>query len=179
MNAPRRLAILHGSLALLGVALIAQALRVQVVQGERWAARARNQQFASKQLPAPRGVIRDATGTPLAESREMVRLSIAPQELCGRSATKAKVSASARAACQQRRQQLTRALVKLGVTRDWVARATDTRRKWVTLPGRFLPSDVATLASLRGVYPESMLERVYLSSAGAQPILGRLEVEGE
>ncbi|MHB0963184.1 MAG: peptidoglycan D,D-transpeptidase FtsI family protein, partial [Gemmatimonadaceae bacterium] len=75
-NRPR---LIHGALAIFALAVIGRAAQVQLLDGAQWSARARDQQVAAAPLPAPRGAIRDAGGAVLVESREMVRLRIAPR----------------------------------------------------------------------------------------------------
>jgi cell division protein FtsI (penicillin-binding protein 3) len=53
----------------------------------------------------------------LVESRELVRLRVAPREVRDRA-------------------RLRQALVAAGVPKPWAARATDSTRKWVEIPGR-------------------------------------------
>ena len=104
-----RLGIIQGSIALFAVALIGKAAYVQLWQGEQWAARAASQHFAASSLPAPRGDILDGTGTAIVQSRDLVRLNVAPRELRDPKA-------------------LRKALLRAGVPAAWVARATDRRK---------------------------------------------------
>src|SRR5215210_1878600 len=119
MRRPDRLGLVHGALLLVALATVGRAAQVQLWEGSAWRARADRQQLSSAEIPAPRGRILDATGATLAESRELVSLSVAPGEV-----RKAKA--------------LARALTAAGVTKDWVARTLDRKRAWVTIPGRFL-----------------------------------------
>ena len=159
MRRPDRLGLVHGALLLVAVALIARAAQVQLWQGSAWRARAERQQIATADIPAPRGRILDATGATLAESRELVRLSVAPSEV-------------------RKRDALTRALTAAGVSKEWVARARDRKRAWVTIPGRFLPTDVAPALALRGVYAEPVVERVYTPSEATRRLVGRVDFDG-
>ena len=61
--------------------------------------------------------ILDVSAVPIAQSRPIVRLRVAPKELKDRAAT-------------------ARALAKIGVPREWVSRATDVRRAWVIFRAR-------------------------------------------
>src|SRR5919108_6191028 len=106
MLRPSRIALIHASLLLFAVALIVRAAQVQLWQRGEWAARAQRQHYAAADVPAPRGDIFDVSGVPLAQSREVVRLSIAPRELKDRRAA-------------------WRALSALGLPRQWADRATD------------------------------------------------------
>jgi cell division protein FtsI (penicillin-binding protein 3) len=154
-----RIGIIHAALATLALAVVVRAGQVQLWQGDAWAARAARQHLKAENLPAPRGDILDATGMPLVESRELVRLSVAPREVRDRRA-------------------LSRALARAGVPQAWVRRAIDVRRAWVGLPGRFLPSDVAPAVAMRGVYAEAVGQRVALASDGMRRIVGRVGAEG-
>lgn len=156
MQPPSRLAVVHGALIALAVALIAKAAREQLLLGDRWAATARRQHFAQSRLPAPRGEIADASGGTLVESREVTRLSVAPRELRDPARLRA-------------------ALRTLGADAKWVSAATNRSRKWVELPGRYLPADVASLASMTGVYSTPVMERVYADASGIRRIVGRVD----
>ena len=146
--------LIHVALALFALALVGRAAKVQLLDGGRWSARARDQQVSAAPLPAPRGTIRDASGDVLVESREMVRLRIAPREV-------------------KNPVQLRKLMTNAGVDASWVAKATDTTLKWVELPGLFLPTDVAMITATRGVHPEPVLNRVAPPSDGLRRIIGR------
>src|SRR5690349_5589536 len=130
-----RIALVHGALVLFALALVVRAGQVQLLQRAQWAARAERQHFASSTVPAPRGNIYDIRGTPLAMSRDMLRLSVAPREVAS---TK----------------ELAKALARLGTPRSAITRATDTHRAWVPLPGSYLPGEVQDVVAMRGVYSE-------------------------
>jgi cell division protein FtsI (penicillin-binding protein 3) len=155
-----RLGAINISLLAFALALVGRAAWVQLWQGNAWAARAERQHFTDAAVPAPRGDVLDATGQRLAESREMVRLAVAPREVRDPSA-------------------LRRALGGAGVPNDWIARATDTKRAWVVVPGRYLPSDVARAVTLRGVYSDAVSERVYALSPGLRALIGQVNGDGE
>src|SRR5690349_19816930 len=77
----RRIGIAHSVLPVFAIAIPIEAGQVQLSQGEEWLALAVKQQVATKPVPAPRGEILDATRRVLAQSRETVRLEIAPREV--------------------------------------------------------------------------------------------------
>lgn len=156
MQSPSRLAVVHGVLIALAATLLAKAGREQLLLGDRWAATARRQHFAQSRTQAPRGEIADASGGTLVESREVTRVSVAPREL--------RDTARLRAA-----------LRSLGMDARWVATATDQSRRWVELPGRYLPADVASLAGMTGVYSTPVMERVYADASGIRRIVGRVD----
>lgn len=155
----RRITIIHLVLGIFAVAIIARAAQVQVWQGKQWQAKATRQHVAAADIPAPRGLILDASGTPLAESRERVQLAIATPEVRDPKA-------------------LARELKRAGVDASWLARLSDPKKKWVQLPKSFVPSEVATVLSMRGVYSTPVGERVYAASGGAQRIIGHATPQG-
>jgi cell division protein FtsI (penicillin-binding protein 3) len=154
-----RSSVIHGALALFAVGIIGKAAHVQLWQREQWLARAAQQHFAGDTLPAPRGVITDASGRVLVESRELVRLRIAPRELKDRA-------------------RIGRLLARAKVPNDWVRRAVDTTRKWVEIPGTFLPTDVAAVTAERGVHQEPVIQRVASGTEGVLRIVGRVGADG-
>ncbi|HUQ83487.1 MAG TPA: penicillin-binding transpeptidase domain-containing protein [Gemmatimonadaceae bacterium] len=154
-----RIAIIHLVLGIFAVAIIARAAQVQVWQGKQWQAMATRQHVAASSIPAPRGLILDASGTPLAESRERVQLSIATPEI-------------------RDPKKLARELKRAGVDASWLARLSDPKRKWVQLPKSFMPSEVESVLGMRGVYPTPLGERVYAASGGAQRIIGHATPQG-
>ncbi|MDE3053999.1 MAG: penicillin-binding protein 2, partial [Gemmatimonadota bacterium] len=155
-----RIGILHLSLALFALAVIAKSAKVQLVDGKTWAAEARSQHYMRRDLPALRGDILDAAGRALAESRDMVQLAVAPREI-------------------REPHALANALLRAGVERKWIARATDTVRKWVEIPNDFRATDVAMLTAMRGVYTDPVADRVYPGSEAARRIVGRVNAQGE
>ena len=154
-----RLGIVHGALALFALALVAKAAHVQLWQGASWAARAQNQHFAAASVPAPRGDILDASGNVVVQSRELVRLHVAPKELRDPRA-------------------LRKALARVGVRAEWASRAVDPGRQWVSIPGRFVPTEVATIVAMRGVYAEPVSDRVLFGTTGLKRIVGRVGPDG-
>ena len=155
-----RIGFAHAALALFALAVVGRAAHVQLLQGSLWRARAERQQLAPREVPAPRGRILDAAGLVLAQSRDMVQLEIAPRE----------IKSAERAA-------LRRALLALGVKPEWVARALDSRRPWVTLPGRYLAADVTTATRLHGVHATAATVRAYAMSEGTRRLVGRVDAQ--
>lgn len=159
MTRPSRLQLVHGSLALFALALVMRAAQVQLWQAALWRHKAQRQQFAAADVPAPRGDIFDVSEVPIAQSRPTVRLRIAPKELKNRAIT-------------------ARALAKLGVPREWVARATDPQRAWVVIPGAYQPGDAAVIAHMRGVYADAGIERVYTQREAMRRLVGVVDARG-
>ncbi len=152
-----RIGLTHATLALFAVAILVKAADVQLVNGRSWRARAARQQTSERVVPAPRGELLDATNRVLAESREMVRLEIAPREVN-----------DPRASCGG-------ALARLAVDPALIRRAVDTSSKYITIPGRFLAVDAAPAIALRGVHSFATISRAYAVSEGAQGILGHVD----
>lgn len=160
MKAPSRVGLVHLGLALFAVAIVARSARVQIMNGSQWAASALRQQSTASVIPAPRGDILDAVGETMAQSRETVKLSVAPPEVRDPAA-------------------LRTALLQAGVPAQFAARVVDPARKWIPLPGRYLAADVAAISATRGVYTTAVIERAYASSEGTRRIVGRVDSDGE
>jgi cell division protein FtsI (penicillin-binding protein 3) len=159
MTRPSRVGLVHLTLALFAIAIVVKAARIQLGQQARWAARAERQQSTERVVPAPRGDILDSQGEMLAQSRETVKLDVAPPEVKDRRA-------------------LRTALLRAGVPAEFARRAADASRKWVGLPGRYLASDVARISAMRGVYTTPVIERAYSSSEGTRRIIGHVDANG-
>jgi len=155
-----RISVIHLMLGLFAVLLIGQAARVQLFQGKDWAEKAKRQQFNLKSIAAARGSIFDAAGNILGQSREMLRLSIAPREVKNPTA-------------------LANAIRDLGVDRQWIRAALDKKQKWVTLPGIYAASEAASLTALAGVHSESFMSREYASGPGIRRIVGNIDPSGK
>lgn len=154
-----RPAVVHGALVLFVAAIVGKAAQVQLVQTDRWRAGAARQQVADASLPAPRGAVTDASGRVLVESRELVRLRVAPREVRDRAGLRERLLAA-------------------GVPKLWALRATDSTHAWVEIPGDWLPSDVAAVTATRGVHAEPVMERVLSASEGVRRIVGRVGPDG-
>ena len=152
-----RVSVIHLTLALFALLLVAQAARVQLVEGKEWAERARRQQFRTRPVAAPRGRILDASGNILAESRELVRINIAPRELKDVTA-------------------LAVAMRKSGFAASAITAASDRSKRWITLPGLHVASEITSVTSLPGVHPETVLNREYTAVSGVRQVVGGIEV---
>ena len=159
MTRPSRVGVIHLGLAIFVVALLVKTAKVQLWEGRRLAAIAVHQQSTARTIPAPRGVILDSRGQMLAQSRETVKLDVAPTEV-------------------RDLHKLGVALRRAGVPPVWAARATDPTRRWVSLPGRYLAIDVASVMATRGVYATPIIERAYAFSEGTRRIIGRVDADG-
>lgn len=155
----RRRLLLLGVLA--GAVLIAaRTAQLTIREGERWAARAEQQHAEGLTLPAPRGTIYDRNGVPVAASREVYRIAIAPREV-------------------QDRESLIGVLRDVGGMSERAARrATDVKRRWVVLPGRFEVETREALDGVPGVHFETVQQRFYPHGTVALELLGRVNAEG-
>ncbi len=159
MKAPNRVAVVHAFFALFALGLVAQAAKVQVVEGKEWVARGKRQHFFAAAQSAPRGEILDASGNTLVESREMTRVALALPE----------VRDTAFVLRALRRARLDASAVNAAIAR---------RRRWIDLPGLYTASDVASLSKLNGVHLTPVLQRVYGNSGGIRRIVGSLDRRG-
>jgi cell division protein FtsI (penicillin-binding protein 3) len=158
-----RLALVHYCLAAVAVAIVVKSFWVQIVEGRRWSRLAEGQHYTGSVLPARRGAILDASGMVLAESQQLITLSVAPREV-------------------RDSRRLERALLQVGVSREAARAATDRKRRWVPIARRFNPSEVAALTKMTGVYTSVATQRVTIQSDGVRRLVGRtrdsLGVEG-
>ncbi len=176
-----RTGLVHASFVLFGIALVGKAAKVQLFETAMWRERARQQQVAASPLPAPRGMILDASGAMLVESRQLVKFSVAPKEVLGdrKPAKKGETAVAPNAAGVRRLRTLAQALARAGVSQEWVARATDTSRAWVDVPGKYLASDVSAITATRGVHSTQVLERVPPATDGLRRLIGRADEMSE
>ena len=159
LHVRRRRLLLAGLLGC-GLVLLGRGFHVQVVQASEWRGRAVQQQRDQVSLPAERGTIYDRNGIPLAATREMVRVSVAPQEV--------KDPATVR--------RLLRSV--LGLSGADLRRATDPARRWVVLPGRYELTAWADLEGVDGIYLERVMERFHPHGSLALELLGRTAHDG-
>ncbi len=158
LRARRRLLIVCIGLAALLV--VGKAVYLQAFEVDHWRQVAADQHQARVPLPARRGAILDRDGVPLALTRETFGLSIAPNEVTDRDA-------------------MVRELMDaLELPRAAARRATDPRRKWVVLPGRFTADQRRALGDPRGLHWERRLERFYPQGRVGREVLGGVSGDG-
>ncbi|MDT8340505.1 MAG: penicillin-binding transpeptidase domain-containing protein [Longimicrobiales bacterium] len=148
----RRRALL-GVWLLCGAAVVARAAQVQLVQGDAWAQAALAQQRTSIEIPAPRGRILDREGVPLAETRELVEVGVAPREIRDREQAASTLSEA------------------LGLSRERARRVVSSGRSWEYL-GAFPTSVRPRLKDVTGVHLTRLLRRDYPQGQLARGILG-------
>jgi cell division protein FtsI (penicillin-binding protein 3) len=152
--------ILLGGVLLAALIATGRSFQLGVLEGESWRIRALDQQGDTLALPAPRGTIFDRDGVPLATSREVFSVAIAPREI--RDA--ARVNALLRE--------------HLGLTQQQAARHTGSTRTWIPLPGRFGPEVREALVGVQGVHFERVLQRFYPNGDVARELLGAVGLDG-
>lgn len=159
MAAPSRVSIVHGVLVVFALALVVRAAKVQIIDGKEWSERAKRQQFFTSSAPAPRGDILDASGKPLVESRELVKVAVAIPELRD----------TAFAIRALRSSRLDATPVRAAIAR---------KRRWVDLPGLHDPARISSLVKLNGIHFTPVLQRVYSPSGGVRRIVGGMDGKG-
>lgn len=159
MARPSRLTIVFIALLVFAVALLAQAAKLQIIEGAQWTEKARALHFDNDTVAAPRGPILDASGNVLVDSHELVHLDIAPKEIRDRE----KVASLLRAA---------------HVAPALIQRAVDPQVKWVALPDLYVASDIAELTSLSGIHSKTVLQRDFATTGGIRRIVGRTDADG-
>jgi cell division protein FtsI (penicillin-binding protein 3) len=152
--------ILVVSLGIAVIAIVARAVQLQAVEGERWAKVAAEQQRGRVPLPARRGGIYDRNGVPLALTHETFGAAVAPREL-----------RDPKAAAE-------RLVAVLALTPAEARRATDRERRWVVLPGRFSAEQRKQMAGLRGVHFERRLDRFYPQGDVGREVVGAVSGDG-
>jgi cell division protein FtsI (penicillin-binding protein 3) len=153
-----RLGVVQVAFGLAIVAVVARAAQVQLVEGAAYRAKAREQRTERVVLPARRGAIYDRNGVPLALTRDVYRVGVAPRELRDRSRNAAAIARA------------------LGVSRRAVDRAL--RRPYAYFGGPYTASRVEPLRAVRGVHLTHELQRFYPSAEFARSLIGRPADEG-
>lgn len=170
-----RSSLVHLSLVLFAAVIVAQAARIQIVEHDKWQRTAATQQVRDLAVAPPRGAILDATGTVLVETREQVQLIIEPHNL----KPVVRKRPKGRRDTIQTRTVVRKGLKTLGVPDEWIRRGLDPKRKWVELPQRHAPADVARFKGLPGVQTRSLLTRINSTPEGLRGIVGALDGEGK
>lgn len=163
-----RAIIVHGTLVLFALAIVARAVQIQLVDANSWASRADEQQIRDRSVTPPRGQIVDASGNVFVESRELMKITLTPKnyrKFKKRGAKKSEKPTDTRVVVRQ-------VLKSLGVPDAVMKKAMDTTRKWVELPELYLPSDVERLIGLPGVTPERVLKRIISAPPSIRGLLG-------
>ncbi|HJS48034.1 MAG TPA: penicillin-binding protein 2, partial [Gemmatimonadales bacterium] len=145
---------------LAGLALVlGRSAQLQLVEGRRWAAEAREQRTVTETLRARRGTLYDRHGGALALTQEFYRVGVAPNELREPSRAARMVAAA------------------LGVPASRVRQDLRTRR-WAYYGGPYSALQVDSIRGLRGVYAEGLYLRNYPARELARPYIGAVRDSG-
>lgn len=170
-----RASFVHVTLVLFAAAVVGKAAQLQLVDYEHWRQEADRQHVVEMKVAPPRGAILDATGTVLVETREEVQIIVEPHNL-GPSRRR---GLDGKVRTVDSRVVLRKVLKDLRVPDKWVKRAYNPKQyKWVEIPLRFAPSDVARLRNLGGVKLRPRLERVNSTPEGLRGIVGVATASG-
>ncbi|MCI0432765.1 MAG: transpeptidase family protein [Gemmatimonadetes bacterium] len=156
-----RRAVLLGGIMTASLAVIARSVQFSVIEHGEWRDRAEDQHADTLVIPAPRGTILDRDGVPLAASREVWLLAVAPREVVDTP------------------QVVERLVQQAGLTVRRAGAIFDGQRSWVVLPGRFEESTRAALDHTRGIHFERALRRFYPHDRLAAELLGRVNMQGD
>ncbi len=140
-----------------GLVVCARAGQVQVIEGGQWKRLAESQHRTDKVVPAARGTIYDRDETPLAVSREMFRVGLAPRELKDRSRVRALLAKD------------------LDLPHSEVTRLVSTDRRWSVVPGSYPPAVREGLSRIPGVYLQRRLDRYHPHGPLARGVLGTVQ----
>jgi cell division protein FtsI (penicillin-binding protein 3) len=149
----RRRLVLAGWLAG-ATAVLVRAGQVQIVQAAEWRDMAEAQHRTDMAIEATRGPILDRDGSPLAVSRERIRVSVAPREIADIEAVRDLLSEA------------------LGLSRSQVVRLTSRDRVWSVAPDLHAPDVRERLRSVQGVHLERVLQRYHPHGDLARSVLG-------
>jgi cell division protein FtsI (penicillin-binding protein 3) len=149
----RRRLVLTGFL-LGAAAVLVRAGQVQIVQAAEWRGMAEAQHRTDAAIEATRGSILDRDGTPLAVSRERIRVSVAPQEIEDIDDVRVMLAE------------------ELGLSRSQVVRLTSRDRVWSVAPDLYAPDVRERLRSVPGVHLERVLQRFHPHGDLARSVLG-------
>ncbi len=154
-----RIAAIQFGFAIGVVALLARAVQLQIIDGEKWAEEAESKRTERRALEARRGALYDRNGVPLAITQEFYHVGIAPNELDDPGAAFRLIVRS------------------LGIAAAPLDREFRARKRWIYLHGPFNATQVQPLRPIRGVHLEGAFQRFYPSRELARPIIGGLEAD--
>lgn len=173
MVSPARSMIVHGGLVVFAVAILARSVQLQIKEHDTWLRKADRQHVDQQTLKPLRGAITDATGIVLVESRELMKVSIAPREIRDVRRRGAKRGEPV----PNTRERIRSGLRALDVPASQIRKALDTNQKWVTLPKLYLASDVARLAGLPGVHLDRVRRRINSASDNLRGLIGAVDAD--
>jgi cell division protein FtsI (penicillin-binding protein 3) len=156
----RRRLLLTG-LVLAAAVLIARSFQLSVVQHGTWLRRAENQHADTLTVPGARGTIYDREGVPLAASREVWVVAIAPPEVADPELVIRKLSEHT------------------GLTARAARRLVVSRKRWNVVPGRHEEAARAALDGIAGIHFDRTVLRFYPHERLGSEVLGRVNLVGD
>jgi len=154
-----RLGAVEAVLGLLLLALLVRSAQVQLFQGSRWAAEARQERTERVVLEAPRGALLDRHGTPLALTQETYHVGVAPNELRDPDRDPVTIARALRLPAAEVQGEMD--------------------RRYAYFAGPFSAGAVQGIRDLHGVHLESVLNRFYPSPDFARAVIGRVGDAGQ
>jgi cell division protein FtsI (penicillin-binding protein 3) len=152
--------LLLGAMMVSVIVVLGRAVQIQVLEAGKWEVRAEKQHRDTVTLQPARGMIYDRNGVPLAGTREVYQVSIAPGEVKDAS-------------------RIATALRDIGhVSESEIRRALDVSDKWVVLHGRFDSRMEAALHNVTGVHMTAVSQRFYPHGTLALEVLGAVSEDG-
>jgi cell division protein FtsI (penicillin-binding protein 3) len=139
------------------VVICLRAAQIQIAEGATWQDLAEAQHQQDAVVPAARGSILDRDGTPLAVTRERIRVSVAPKELSDVEAVRSLLRET------------------LGLSRGSVVRLTSRDRVWAVAPDLYAPIVREQLRGVPGIHLETIMERYHPHGDLARGVLGGLQ----
>lgn len=150
-----RIQAIQAVLLIGGLAMVGRAGYLQLIRGGDYAKRAARQRTEHKILDAPRGVIYDRGGTPLASSLERYHVNIAPEQVKDKNA------------------MLRMYRTDVGGKVDRLAAALKSGEPFYA-HGPYTAGQMRRLREIRGVYLAPIYRREYPSGPLARPLIGSL-----
>lgn len=154
----RRLVL--GAWMFAGLAIVARAGQVQILQGSAWQDFADRQHQRTTAVPAPRGAVTDRNGVIVAMSQERVKVNVAPREVANADTTVALLTEV------------------LGLSESAARSAVTADKPWVVLRGDYPASVRGRLRGILGVHLERRSRRFYPNGSLGTSLLGAIQ-EGE
>jgi len=144
---------------LLGLlAVLTRSAQVQLLQGRRWAAEARQQRTERVVLEARRGTLFDRHGTPLALTQETYHVGVAGNELRDPERDAVAIARALR---------LPPVTVRAGL-----------RKRYAYFSGPYSAVEIQSIRALRGVHLEPVLRRYYPEPGFARAVIGSVGTDG-
>jgi cell division protein FtsI (penicillin-binding protein 3) len=160
-----RLSVVSAALTAFALLIVVRAVKVQIIEHDKWRREADGQHFTKSVLLARRGSILDGAEVPLAESQELVRISVATKEV---------VPTERRRLLQTLRGVRS---VKLTATQLRSLRG-EPIDPWIPLGGVHYTRDLDAVRRFRGVHLDPAIRRSTSVPVSLLPVVGRVDATG-